>query len=158
LLEDENGALKSELEVTRGLWEDVKRKNIDLSKQLSDQTTKMVNLQRLMVRAGRKDDGPMDGDIRQQFVLLKSDILQMVKNSLNLNLDRARPAASQELAELCMRQTVATLLYDSFFGPHAMPFGYDDHLQSANPLRNFEVNLRKSGCDGTSMSISSTII
>jgi hypothetical protein len=76
--------LMEEIEIKRELCEEARKKNVELTKQLTEQNTKLMKLQKVMTRAGRNDSIPIDSDISAQFVLLKSDILQMVKSHLSL--------------------------------------------------------------------------
>jgi hypothetical protein len=142
--------LEVEIEAKKGLWEDARKKNVELNKQLTEQNNKVMKLQKMMVRAGRNDNSPIDGDISAQFVLLKSDILQMVKSHLVYPENKLSPGGSPDLGELILRKTVASALHEKFFSQDAMPFGYGDELLEKNPLRKFEQKLRQSRCDGKS--------
>lgn len=147
LHESELKQLKKDIEEKESLWEEARQKSVDLSKQLNEQTTKVMKLQRMIVRAGCNDESPIDADITSRFTLLKSDILQMVKSHL-LFQDKTRHPISPELGELYMKKIVALALYDAIFARKNMPFGHDDWMLDNNPIRIFEDKLRKSRCDG----------
>jgi hypothetical protein len=146
--ESEISKLREEVEFRKQLWEDARLKTVDLSQQLTEQMAKVTKLQRMMARAGRNDNANIDSDISAQFVVLKSSILQMVKNHFNYHVRKPRSSLSPELGELYLRQMVAMALYDKFFSREAMPFGFNDHLLDKNTLRSFEETLRQSHCDG----------
>jgi hypothetical protein len=144
--ESEISKLREEVKFKKQLWEDARLKTVDLSQQLAEQTAKVTKLQRMMARAGRNDNTNIDSDIGAQFVVLKSSILQMVKNHLSYHARKPRPSPSPELGELYLREIVAVALYNKFFSREAMPFGFNDHLDK-NTLRSFEETLRQSHCD-----------
>ncbi|KAH6662560.1 hypothetical protein B0J14DRAFT_685510 [Halenospora varia] len=143
--------LADEIEAKKELWEEARNKNVELNKQLTEQNAKVMKLQKMMVRAGRNDSSPIDGDISAQFVLLKSDILQMVKSHLSYPENKPSPGASPDLGELYLRKVVASALHEEFFSREAMPFGYGDRLLEKNPLRKFEQTLRESPCDDSAI-------
>jgi len=107
----------------------------------------VMNLQRMMARAGRNDNTSTDSDVSAQFLVLRSNILQMVKNHLSYHTKKPHSALSPEQGELWLRRTVAVALYKKFFSREAMPFGFNDHLLDKNPMRLFEESLRRSRCD-----------
>lgn len=145
--ESEISKLREEVEFRKQLWEDARLKTVDLSQQLTEQMAKVTKLQRMMARAGRNDNANIDSDIGAQFVVLKSSILQMVKNHFSYHVRKPRSSLSPELGELYLREIVAMALYNKFFSREAMPFGFNDHLLDKNTLRSFEETLRQSHCD-----------
>lgn len=143
--------LKDEIEEKKQLWEEARLKNVEFSKEVAEQKTKLMKLQQIMARAGRSDNAAIDGDISTQFLQLRSDILQMVKNHLVYEPAKTQhPGVSPDFGELFLRRKVALALYNKFFSAEAMPFGFEDHLLHKNPMRNFEKTLKESRCDGTS--------
>lgn len=148
--ESEFKRLGDEVKAKKQLWEEARQKNVDLSKQLTEQKIKVVNLQRMMARAGRNDNTSTDSEINTQFLVLRSNILQMVKNHLSYHTKKPHSTSSPEQGELWLRRTVAGALYKKFFSREAMPFGFNDQLLEKSPMRLFEETLRRSRCDGMS--------
>jgi hypothetical protein len=109
--------------------EKYKRANESLERQLADNKTKVASLQKMMLRAGRKEDLPMDNDIQGRFVTLKGDILNLVKNHFSTSVsprDGYPKSASPDLSELLIRAKVARQLYLCFFSPTVKLFGVGD--------------------------------
>lgn len=144
--EAEIKTLKESLETKTELWEGARKQNVDLTKQLSEQTIKVTNLQKMMTRAGRNGNVSTDSYISDQFLQVKNDILRMVRDHLSFS-GKPYTGASLEVSELWVRAKVALALYVKFFSRDAKPFGYEDELLIKNPMRMFEEKLRKSRCD-----------
>jgi hypothetical protein len=109
--------------------EKYKRANESLERQLADNKAKVASLQKMMLRAGRKEDVPMDNDIHGRFVTLKGEILNLVKNHFSkfvLPRDGYAKSASPDLSELLIRAKVAKQLYQCFFSPTVKLFGVED--------------------------------
>lgn len=109
--------------------EKYKRANESLERQLADNKTKVASLQKMMLRAGRKEDVPMDNDIQGRFVTLKGDILNLVKNHFSKSVSPRggyAKSASPDVSELLIRAKVARQLYLCFFSPTVKLFGVDD--------------------------------
>jgi hypothetical protein len=145
--EDEMLKLINEMGSTKELLDEARRNNVEMRKELTEQHAKLSKLQKMMVRAGRKDDAPVDGEISAQFAQLRSDILQMVKSHL-IFVAKPAPGASPELGELHLRRVVARALHAKFFSRDAMPFGFEDEKLGSSPMRRVENLLRITRCDG----------
>lgn len=142
--------LKDKIEEKKQLWEDARMKNVELNKQVAEQQAKVTRLQQIIARAGRSDNAAIDSDVSMQFLQLRSDILQIVKNHFVYDpLKTRHPRASPDLEELILRKELASALYKKFFSAEAMPFGFGDE-SSQNPMKIFEMRLRERRCDGMS--------
>jgi len=109
--------------------EKYKQANASLEKQLANNKTKVASLQKMVLRAGRKEDVPMDNDIQERFVTLKGDILNLVKNHFSKFVSPRggyAKSASPDVSELLIRAKVAKQLYLCFFSPTVKLFGVED--------------------------------
>jgi len=109
--------------------EKYKQAKESLERELADKKTKVASLQKMMLRAGRKEDVPMDNDIQGRFVTLKGEILNLVKNHFSKSvLPRGGypKSASPDVQELLIRAKVAKHLYECFFSPTVKLFGVED--------------------------------
>jgi len=128
--------------------------NDALRRRLAEQTAKMNSLQKMMLRAKRKDDSPDDGEVQRQFLVLKSDILQFVRAHLCTDsglvlLPSSIQDASSEVKELFLRSVIANLLHQHFHPPCSLLFGINDHLKYKNPFWATEERLRRRRtCEG----------
>ena len=146
LLQRELRDAMHELECARTELKKTAAQNEHLTQKLSLQASKLENLQKHLVRAGRKDDLIRDGDVAQRFETLKSDISQFVKQNLSICNDNRLSKSSANLKVFSLRREIAKLLYLHFFRSVSL-FGLDDHLQSRNTLWKLEEMLKKMHCD-----------
>jgi hypothetical protein len=117
--------------------------------QCAENEAKISNLQKIMVRAGRKEEVPMDDDIAAQFYEIKCEIHQLVRNHYGnfMGPKKGFPkGASADCAELCARAKVANCLDRHFFDANAMLFGNEDSTNS--PFRRFEMDLHAASING----------
>lgn len=98
-------------------------------RQLTDTKTKLASLQKIMLRAGRKEEVPLDSDITGRFLTLKGDILNLVKNHFGVFIQPKGgygKNASPDISELIVRAKFANKLYQAFFSPDVKLFGIED--------------------------------
>ncbi|KAH0562068.1 hypothetical protein GP486_003229 [Trichoglossum hirsutum] len=130
-LEEENKTLKIEMEI--------------LKKGRRDDNAKIKNLHQMLIRAGHRDEAPMDDEVRAGFLNLKYKILQLVKNHFSKFPEhnaRLSPDASPDYQELLARSAVARTLYEKFFSPGSLSFGVGGNMEEL--LKEFERALQNS--------------
>ena len=128
------------------LVEELRNQIYELEGQLVISEARTAHLTKLFARAGRGDRGPMDADVIEQFVRLRSDILQLVRTHLHWHRGGSD---LQEEAEFYMRRKLAGCMYNKFFDPNGIrPYGFDDKRRAGSSFYRFEERLRASDCDG----------
>ncbi|OAP57351.1 hypothetical protein AYL99_08089 [Fonsecaea erecta] len=122
------------------------RENQGLKKQLDESRTALSDMRKTMVIAGRKEPKPMDGDVVNKFVTLKSDILQLVRAHCNAPITPSgvrQENVAPELPELLVRAEVARHIWANFFYSNNLLFGFDDEDED-NTLMKVEYNFLRS--------------
>ncbi|KAK5029096.1 hypothetical protein LTR13_008967 [Exophiala sideris] len=122
--------------------------NDNLERQLNENKARLAQMQRLMLRVGRKETAPLDNVIIEKFVTLKSDILQLVRNHYTKSFPPKGgygKNASPEIGELQNRAKVAKYLYGRFFYPNVRLFGIEDERNDNLFKRVEDAVLRRHG-------------
>ncbi|KAI0539553.1 hypothetical protein GGR58DRAFT_464009 [Xylaria digitata] len=103
-----------------------------LQDQIIEKDRQIANYKRMIVRSGRREEGPMDAQITELFVKLKSDIVSFCMTCLpgGIRVSRSE-GTSPEIGDLLMRAEVANLLFLSFFNSPTALFGHLDTLNDA---------------------------
>jgi hypothetical protein len=120
-----------------------------LQREREESNAKIKNLHRMVIRTPHKNEPPMDDDVRIGFYNLKDKILQLVKNHFTRIVEAeggVPPDASPDYQELLVRSTVASLLYECFFGDEVFIFGTGGEMEMC--FGSFESELKKSDSGG----------
>ncbi|EXJ69342.1 uncharacterized protein A1O5_07378 [Cladophialophora psammophila CBS 110553] len=129
--EDKVCKLKDELAICQTELSKHRHLNEELQRQLMGHKARLAQMQKLMLRARRKEAVSGDDEIVKRFAMLRSDIFQLVKTHFSKPIPSPKgtydPDACPEIAELATRANVADGLYSSFFHPTVMLFGIEDH-------------------------------
>ncbi|KAI1123803.1 hypothetical protein F5Y10DRAFT_285715 [Nemania abortiva] len=125
--------LQEALEETQRRLKEEERKVVTLQNQIAEKDQQVSNYKRMIVRSGRREDGPNDAQIIELFVKLKSDIVSFCIECLPAGIQvRCRfEGASPEIGDLFMRAEVANQLYLGFFQPSTVLFGHKDAMNNA---------------------------
>ncbi|TGJ87934.1 hypothetical protein E0Z10_g853 [Xylaria hypoxylon] len=123
------GPLEMELEDARKRLEEELRKVATLQNQITEKDHQIANYKKMIVRSGRREDGPNDAQIIALLVKLKSDIVSFCMKCLPAGIRVSRiEGASPEIGDLFMRAEVANQLYLGFFSHTVTPFGHLDAM------------------------------
>ncbi|KIX03794.1 uncharacterized protein Z518_07347 [Rhinocladiella mackenziei CBS 650.93] len=121
----------------------------NLGNQLAGNKLELARLRKMMIRAGHKEDAPMDDDVAERFLAIRNDIFQLVRNHFSqLAKDRSGlpQGASADLLELIIQAEVADILYQYFFSPQALLFGFGDE-EDNNILKKIEEAALRQRCN-----------
>ncbi|KAF2968059.1 hypothetical protein GQX73_g5511 [Xylaria multiplex] len=133
-------ALETALEDARKRLGEESRKVTTLQDQIIEKDREVANYKRMIVRSGRREEGPNDNQISGLFVRLKSEIVRFSMTCLpgGIRVPHSE-GTSPEIGDLLMRAKVANLVFLSFFSPSAGLFGHFDTMNDAT-LQNSKGN------------------
>jgi hypothetical protein len=121
--------------------------NTNLHEECSELRSKVSSLQKIITRAGRRQEPLLDPGIVTDFTRLNSGIFQFVRNHLAATLPG--PGIAPGITDLYIQSQVATALHSKFFSRDAILFGYSDH-KPYSVFSGFEKDLKSHECDGDS--------
>lgn len=98
---------------------------VALKNQITEKYRQIANYRRMIVQPGRREDGPVDAQVIELLVQLKSSIDSFCMKCLlaGVRVEDLERGASPEMGDLLMRAEVADRLFLNFFNSETILFG-----------------------------------
>ncbi|KAI9661678.1 MAG: hypothetical protein M1821_008916 [Bathelium mastoideum] len=118
---------------------------IDWRKKTQSNKAKAIKLQNILLEQGLGEEPPADDQVVRMFSQLRQRILQLIKTQC-LKQDAEIPVYQQlpmDIKDWWVMKTVCDVLYDHFFSPTVMLFGFENGYDDA--LAYFEAHVAEDG-------------